>query len=298
RSDYLDGDSTLEIFNGSLQTVTQWNRRVPRERALCPRDVGLALSWIVSRQRQIRKPRFRIARLYHFFRKLHDRELTRIAEIHRLVQIIDVHQANQSLNQIFDVTERARLLSLAVKRQRLTSQRLHNEIGNHAAIVFEHSWPIGIEDPCDANIDFILPVIVHHQRLSDALAFVVAGADADRINVAPVVFRLRVDQRIAIHFRRRRLQNPRAHTLREAKHIDRAHYIRLHCLYRVVLVVHRRRGTREVIDLIDFEEYRLGDVMTQQLEALIIEQVKDIFAPAGEEIIEAEHLVTFVDEPL
>ena len=50
--------------------------------------------------------------------------------------------------------------------------------------------------------------------------------------------------------------------------------------------------------LIDFEEYRLGNVVTQQLEALVVEQVKDVFAPAGEEIVEAEHLVAFVDEPL
>jgi len=44
------------------------------------------------------------------------------------VQTVDVHQPNQSLDQIFNVTERARLLPFAVKRQRLTSQRLHNEV--------------------------------------------------------------------------------------------------------------------------------------------------------------------------
>src|SRR6185369_17094888 len=107
-----------------------------------------------------------------------------------------------------------------------------------------------------------------------------------------------MDQRIAVNFRRRRLENARPHTLRETKHIDRAHHVRLHSLHRVVLVVHRRSRTREVIDLIDFEEYRLGDVVTQQLEALIVEQVKNVFAPAGEEVVEAEHLVAFADESL
>ena len=38
--------------------------------------------------------------------------------------------------------------------------------------------------------------------------------------------------------------------------------------------------------------------MPQQLEARIVEQVKDVLAPAGEEIIEAEHFVAFAEEPL
>src|SRR6185503_1124330 len=100
------------------------------------------------------------------FRELHDRELTRIAEIHRLVQAVDIHQAYKPLNEILDVTERARLLSLAVKRQRLSTQCLHDKIRNDAAVVLKHSWSIRVEDARDANVDFVLTMIVSHQRLS------------------------------------------------------------------------------------------------------------------------------------
>jgi hypothetical protein len=62
--------------------------------------------------------------------------------------------------------------------------------------------------------------------------------------------------------------------------------------------VNRRRRTSEVVDLIDFEEYRFGDVVTQQLEARIVEQVQDVLTPAGEEVVEAEHFVALDEEPL
>ena len=55
--------------------------------------------------------------------------------------------------------------------------------------------------------EIVLPVIVHEQRLGAAFALVVARADADRIDMAPVGFRLRMDVRIAIDFAGRRLQD-------------------------------------------------------------------------------------------
>src|SRR5690242_17154351 len=106
-----------------------------------------------------------------------------------------------------------------------------------------------------------------------------------------------MDQRIAIDFGLSRLENARAHTLGETEHVDRAHHVRLHSLHRVVLVVDRRGRTRKVVDLIDLKEYRLSDVVTYQLETRIIEQVQDVFAPAGEEVVEAEHFVAFAEEP-
>src|SRR5437763_7938131 len=52
-------------------------------------------------------------------------------------------------------------------------------------------------------------VVVHHQRLAEALPLVVAPADPDRIDVAPVRFRLRMDTRLAVHLRSGRLQDSR-----------------------------------------------------------------------------------------
>jgi hypothetical protein len=38
--------------------------------------------------------------------------------------------------------------------------------------------------------------------------------------------------------------------------------------------------------------------VADQLEARVVEQVKDVLAPAGEEIVEAEHFISLVNEPL
>jgi hypothetical protein len=38
--------------------------------------------------------------------------------------------------------------------------------------------------------------------------------------------------------------------------------------------------------------------VTQQLETRIVEQVKDILAPAGEKVVQAEHIISLADESL
>ena len=97
---------------------------------------------------------------------------------------------------------------------------------------------------------------------------------------------------IAVHLRGRRLQNPRVDSLGQAEHIQCPHHVCLDRLHRVVLVMNRRRGTREVIYLIDFEQDRFDHVVTQQLESVIVEQLQDVFATASEKIVEADDLVT------
>src|SRR5262249_29178098 len=234
----------------------------------------------------------------YLFGQLLDRELTGVAEIHRIVQVRRIHQTNQTFDEIVDITERARLLTFTVERQRLGAQRLHGKIRDYATVVFEHVWSIGVEDARDADVDFVLTVIVSHQRLSQALAFVVTGTQTDRIDVTPVIFRLRVDQWIAVDFGSRGLKYAGAHPLCEAEHVDGAHDAGLDCLNRIVLVMNGRRGTREVIDLVHLEKYWFGHGVTQKLEERIVEQVKNVLAPAGEEIVQAEHFISLADEPL
>ena len=50
--------------------------------------------------------------------------------------------------------------------------------------------PVGVEDARDAHVDAILVVVAIGQRLSDALAFIVACAWADGVDVAPAVERV------------------------------------------------------------------------------------------------------------
>src|ERR1044071_5318231 len=111
-------DSLTKIFNRPLQTFAQGNRRLPAERVLSLGDVGFTLARIVRGQRHVREAGLGFARLDHFFCKLFDRELTWITEVHWTIQSFDIHETNQSFEQVFDVTEGARLFAFTVECQR------------------------------------------------------------------------------------------------------------------------------------------------------------------------------------
>jgi hypothetical protein len=51
-------------------------------------------------------------------------------------------------------------------------------------------------------------------------------------------------------------------------------------------------------DLVDLHRERLGDIVAHQLEPVVVEQVLDVRAGSGEEIVEADHLVPFLEQPL
>src|SRR5262245_8455820 len=101
-----------------------------------------------------------------------------------------------------------------------------------------HAWSVCIEDAGDLDLELVLAVIVEEQRLSAALALIVAGARTDRIDVAPVGFDLWMHRRVAVHLARRRLEDSTFETLGKPQHVDCAMYRSLRRLHRVVLVVH------------------------------------------------------------
>src|SRR6185312_765798 len=94
------------------------------------------------------------------------------------------------------------------------------------------------------------------------------------------------------------LKNASSHSLCQSQHVDHAHHTGLHRFHRVVLIVDWRSRTREVIDLIDLEKNRLDNVVAKQLKARIIEQRQNILAPSREKVVEANYLVTFIQESL
>ena len=83
----------------------------------------------------------------------------------------------------------------------LTSERLDDEVRNHPAVVGLHARPVGVENAGDLHGHSRRPRVIGKQRLGETLAFVVARARAQRVDVAEVVFRLRVNVRIAVDLR-------------------------------------------------------------------------------------------------
>ena len=138
----------------------------------------------------------------------------------------------------------------------------------------------------------MLAPVVKEQRFGASFALIVTGSRSGRIDVAPVFLMLRMDVRIAINFRCRRLENLRLHPLRKTEHVDGTMNAGLGRLHRVALVVNGRSGAREVVDFVDFDVQRKCHVVPGQFEMLVVEKVLDIFSAAGEKIVDAKNVAT------
>ena len=174
------------------QAVFERYLRLPAQQLLGPGDVGLADLGVVDGERLKDDLRARAGHLDHLLRQLQQRHLVRVADVDRQVRV-GLHQRDQPLDQVVDVTEAARLAAVAEDRHRLVLQRLAQEGRDRPPVVRPHPRAVGVEDPHDARVDPLLAVVGHRQRLGVALGLVVDAARADRVDVAPVALGLRVD---------------------------------------------------------------------------------------------------------
>ena len=143
-----------------------------------------------------------------------------------------------------------------------------------------------------------MKVVVHEERLGGPLALVVAGPGSDRVDRAAVALRLRVNLRVAVDLACRCLEDLGPAAAGHAQEVDRAHHARLHRLDGVVLIVAGGSRAGEVIDLVHFEPERVDDVVADELEVAPAEQMGDVRLLAGEEVVDADHVVAGVDESL
>ena len=67
-------------------------------------------------------------------------------------------------------------------------------------------------------------------------------------------------------------------------------------LYGIVLIVDRRSGAGEVIDLIDLQQDGLDHIMADQFKVRFAQQVANILLLAGEEVIEADDIMPLGNE--
>src|SRR5947207_2208387 len=78
------------------------------------------------------------------------------------------------------VAECPRLRAVPIDGDRRPVERLADEIGDHAAVGGIAARAVGVEDSNDAHVHVMLSAIGHGQCLTEALALVVAGANAIR----------------------------------------------------------------------------------------------------------------------
>ncbi len=66
----------------------------------------------------------------------------------------------------------------------------------------------------------------------------------------------------------------------------------------VVLIMARRGGAGQVVDFVNLQQDRLGNIVADELEIRPAQQMRDVDLLAGEEVVEADHVVPFIDQPL
>jgi hypothetical protein len=62
-----------------------------------------------------------------------------------------------------------------------------------------------------------------------------------------------------------------------------------------MLIMNGGRRAGQVVDLVHFQEYRVNDVMPDELEAGTGEEVPDIFLGSSEKVVEAKDLVALLN---
>jgi hypothetical protein len=116
--------------------------------------------------------------------------------------------------------------------------------------------------------------------------------------MAPVLLALRMLVRVAIDLAGRRLQDLGADPLRQTKHVDGAVHARLRGLHGVVLVVDRRSRAGEIVDFVDLDIERKGNVVADRLEVGMTQQVGNVAPGPSEIVVNAYHFVAGGDEPI
>ncbi len=172
-------------------------------------------------------------------------------------------------------------------------QRLIDERGHHAPILQLHARAVGVEDPRDGSPDAVHAMVCHGQRLGVPLAFVVAGAHAHRIHVAPISLHLRMHQRIAVALRCRGNHEARLVFPRDLQHIARArraHVQRLDGMLEIILGTGQRCQVKHAVHRA-FRLKRPAHIPFPKLKRRIALQVLEIASISGHEVVVASHLM-------
>ena len=141
-------------------------------------------------------------------------------------------------------------------------------------------------------------MIVEKQRLRHAFAFVIAGADADRIDISAVIFALRMYEGVSVDLAGARLQDARAVPDCQLQHVDRAQNTGPCGLDRIGLILCGTGRAGQIIDAVGFDVEGLGNVVLQKSEAFMAGQVGNVFHGTGRKIIHTGNAVPLVQQTL
>ena len=78
--------------------------------------------------------------------------------------------------------------------------------------------------------------------------------------------------------------------------IERANDARLHRVHRIGLIVRRRSGACEIVNLIHRQIDRIDDIVAHEAERVVTQEIAQVLKPPRRKIIDADDEVSFVQK--
>ncbi len=260
----LSVHESFKISDGGLEAVAQGDLGLPAQDGLGQANIGLALAGVVLGQGLVHQGRTGTGEVADGLGEFDHGEFARVPEVDGASKVVGaVHQAHEALDEVVHVAEGTGLGAVAIKGDGLVAQGLDDEVGDDPAVIGVHAGAVGIEDAGDLDAQVVLTAVVEEQGLGAALAFVIAGAGADGVDVAPILLRLGMDLGVAINLAGGGLQDLGPHPLGQAEHVDGPMHAGLGGLHRVELVVDGGGRAGQVIDFVYLHVQGEGDVVAQ-----------------------------------
>jgi len=189
--------SPPEVIKRQLESITQRNLWLPAEQLSSARDIRASLFRVILRQWMERNLRRRSGHFEHQFRALQHRELGWVADIYR-PDNIGICKLHDAIDFVGNVTEAARLGTVAIHGKIFPAKRLLHEIRNYAAIVKLKARTVSIENSYNSNINLEVAVECSDCRFGEPLRLIVNRPRADGIHVPPVSLGLWMHVRISV----------------------------------------------------------------------------------------------------
>ncbi len=273
---------------------------LPAEQVPRPGDVGLAALGVILRQFVVDDLASGIAdQRDNLLGKLHHGDLIGIAQVDGLGEV-RAEQPDDSLDQVGYVAEAAGLFAAAVNGDRFALKGLLHEVGQDPAVIEPHSWPIRVENADNPRFHTVVAMVSHGDRFGEPLGFIVAASRADRVDVSPVIFGLRMNFGVAVDLGGAGEQEPGVLGLGQAQGVvgaERAHLERWDRMCQVVDGAGRTGEMEHVVHRsIDLD--RLGDIVLDEAERRPLQEGGQVTAAAGQQVVDADDLIAVAQESL
>ncbi len=206
--------------------------------------------------------------------------------------LFGARETDDAVDEIGDVAEAAGLGAVAVDGEGLAFEGLDEEVGDDAAVVGLETGAIGVEDADKVGVDAVVAVIGHDGSLGETLGFIVDGAQADGIDVAPVGFDLWVDFGVAVALGCRGVEVAGVVFAGEVEGVESAGGTDEESLGAEAGVVCGAGGRGEVEDEVYFAGVEwAGDVVLEEAEAALAFEMPEIGEFACAEVVDPDDRV-------